>query len=288
MKEGRNLNFNLIKRNFSFRNGNRKRGQIKNSPTLPVIKENCNTSSYFSDNTSSFSHSLTNNPSSSIIPTRDIVDALDLSKKEMTISEIKKSDQDSYFNSQDSGHFSSVFNTALTNSIFTTQKKAKATTTTTKKMTTTPITSLNPKESYPHFVLPKKNRLSKEYDTQYGSKSPKFKDQPQPQHHHHYHSQHSHFHNPHPHPHSKKLYSVLLIQMEFVSGETLQSWLEKRNTSSNPVIDRKIVIKIFKQIVQGLAHIHWNGFIHCDIKPANSKYIIYIVFFCSLNNNNFL
>jgi len=57
--------------------------------------------------------------------------------------------------------------------------------------------------------------------------------------------------------------------MEFVPGQTLQAWLEERNTSSNPVVDRKIVIKIFKQIVQGLAHIHWNGFIHCDIKPAN-------------------
>ncbi|OUM62666.1 hypothetical protein PIROE2DRAFT_54356 [Piromyces sp. E2] len=68
---------------------------------------------------------------------------------------------------------------------------------------------------------------------------------------------------------SKKLCSVLLIQMEFVSGKTLQAWLEERNTSSNPMVDRKIVIKIFKQIVQGLAHIHWNGFIHCDIKPAN-------------------
>ncbi|ORX50732.1 kinase-like protein [Piromyces finnis] len=68
---------------------------------------------------------------------------------------------------------------------------------------------------------------------------------------------------------SKKLCSVLLIQMEFVSGKTLQAWLEERNTSFKPMIDRKIVIKIFKQIVQGLAHIHWNGFIHCDIKPAN-------------------
>jgi len=34
-------------------------------------------------------------------------------------------------------------------------------------------------------------------------------------------------------------------------------------------IDRRVIFKIFKQIVQAIAHVHWNGCIHRDVKPAN-------------------
>ncbi|ORX81153.1 hypothetical protein BCR32DRAFT_182287, partial [Anaeromyces robustus] len=64
----------------------------------------------------------------------------------------------------------------------------------------------------------------------------------------------------------------LIIQMELCSGETLETWIRKRNqlTEKKEIhIDRKVIFKIFKQIVQAIAHVHWNGCIHRDVKPAN-------------------
>ena len=64
----------------------------------------------------------------------------------------------------------------------------------------------------------------------------------------------------------------LIIQMEFCPGQTLEAWIHERNllTEKKEVqIDRRVIFKIFKQIVQAIAHVHWNGCIHRDVKPAN-------------------
>ncbi len=64
----------------------------------------------------------------------------------------------------------------------------------------------------------------------------------------------------------------LIIQMEFCPGQTLETWIHERNllTEKKEVqIDRRVIFKIFKQIVQAIAHVHWNGCIHRDVKPAN-------------------
>jgi len=60
--------------------------------------------------------------------------------------------------------------------------------------------------------------------------------------------------------------------MELCSGQTLETWIQERNSLSEKKeihIDRKVIFKIFKQIVQAIAHVHWNGCIHRDVKPAN-------------------
>jgi len=64
----------------------------------------------------------------------------------------------------------------------------------------------------------------------------------------------------------------LIIQMELCSGQTLETWIQERNhlTEKKEIhVDRKVIFKIFKQIVQAIAHVHWNGCIHRDVKPAN-------------------
>ncbi|ORX55979.1 kinase-like protein [Piromyces finnis] len=75
-------------------------------------------------------------------------------------------------------------------------------------------------------------------------------------------------------PQEKKnnLMLYLIIQMELCSGQTLETWIHERNklTEKKEIhVDRKVIFKIFKQIVQAIAHVHWNGCIHRDVKPAN-------------------
>lgn len=60
----------------------------------------------------------------------------------------------------------------------------------------------------------------------------------------------------------------LKIQMEICSGQSLKDYLDKRH-SSKEKINRKINFKIFKQIVEGIKHVHKQGIIHRDLKPAN-------------------
>ncbi|KAJ1551429.1 hypothetical protein HK096_011239, partial [Nowakowskiella sp. JEL0078] len=72
---------------------------------------------------------------------------------------------------------------------------------------------------------------------------------------------------PMPTPPEEKV--TLYIVMQLCSRTTLQKWLQTRNDDAVPKIDRQTNINIFRQIVQGLAHVHASGFIHRDIKPAN-------------------
>jgi serine/threonine protein kinase len=56
-----------------------------------------------------------------------------------------------------------------------------------------------------------------------------------------------------------KMHSVSLI-MELVDGTSLDQRLPRSDLQA---------VKIFKQIAQGLAHMHGRGFVHADMKPSN-------------------
>ena len=63
-------------------------------------------------------------------------------------------------------------------------------------------------------------------------------------------------------PHRKQ-YVTLHIQMAFVP-RSLKTWLTERST-----IQFAENVRIFKQIVDGLVHIHERGLVHRDLKPSN-------------------
>ena len=56
-----------------------------------------------------------------------------------------------------------------------------------------------------------------------------------------------------------------MIQMEYCSGMTLKDLLDNQSR----VINRQENLHLFKQLLNGLKHIHEKGLIHRDIKPAN-------------------
>lgn len=60
----------------------------------------------------------------------------------------------------------------------------------------------------------------------------------------------------------------LKIQMELCAGQSLKDFLDKRQQKSG-TIDRRTNFKFFKQIVEGIKHVHRQGIIHRDLKPAN-------------------
>lgn len=57
--------------------------------------------------------------------------------------------------------------------------------------------------------------------------------------------------------------SVLYIQMEYCTNKTLRDLIDQGG------IDEKDAWRLFRQIVEGLAHIHSQGMIHRDLKPSN-------------------
>ncbi|KAI9193153.1 kinase-like domain-containing protein [Polychytrium aggregatum] len=63
---------------------------------------------------------------------------------------------------------------------------------------------------------------------------------------------------------------TLFIQMELCSS-TLQDWLVRRNAKSSQLddVDQDECLRIFTEVVEGLAYVHSQGCIHRDIKPKN-------------------
>ena len=78
------------------------------------------------------------------------------------------------------------------------------------------------------------------------------------------------------HPNIVALYKTfqdgnnLYFVSEFIEGRNLKSYIEDfKKDNPNGHINQDLVIKIFKQILIGLNHLHNNGIIHRDIKPEN-------------------
>lgn len=60
--------------------------------------------------------------------------------------------------------------------------------------------------------------------------------------------------------------NLVFYVMEWISGMTLQKWLDRR---SNHMIDEATSIQWVRQLCQGLDAIHSRGIVHRDLKPAN-------------------
>lgn len=58
---------------------------------------------------------------------------------------------------------------------------------------------------------------------------------------------------------------TVMIQMEHCLGNTLREFLDNKDYK----VCRKMTFYFFKQLINGLKHIHEEGLIHRDIKPAN-------------------
>lgn len=64
---------------------------------------------------------------------------------------------------------------------------------------------------------------------------------------------------------------LLYIQMEYCPNQTLRDLLDERNSDdSGPhFLDPSEIWRLFRQIVEGLVHIHAQGMMHRDLKPSN-------------------
>eukprot|EP00743_Colponemidia_sp_Colp-15_P010346 GILK01011388.1.p1 GENE.GILK01011388.1~~GILK01011388.1.p1 ORF type:complete len:1281 (-),score=268.78 GILK01011388.1:111-3953(-) len=60
-----------------------------------------------------------------------------------------------------------------------------------------------------------------------------------------------------------KMQHVLYIQMEHCAGETLRTVIDSKKLTASEIW------RMFRQIVEALAHIHSRGMIHRDLKPPN-------------------
>ena len=62
----------------------------------------------------------------------------------------------------------------------------------------------------------------------------------------------------------------LFIQMQLCNPLTLADWIRTRNArQSSPASRAGPAIRIFTQLLQGMAHVHEKNIVHRDLKPAN-------------------
>ena len=59
-------------------------------------------------------------------------------------------------------------------------------------------------------------------------------------------------------------HGLFWFAMDYLEGADLMGLLEKGEP-----LDFDFVLHIFRQVLEGLTHVHSRNFVHCDIKPAN-------------------
>jgi len=76
------------------------------------------------------------------------------------------------------------------------------------------------------------------------------------------------------HPHIVKLYDCykggenLYVVMDFCSGGDLSKYAKKMRSEGLRVTEG-VLAKLMRQLLMAVAHVHWHGLLHLDIKPAN-------------------
>ena len=61
-----------------------------------------------------------------------------------------------------------------------------------------------------------------------------------------------------------KSHGLFWFAMEYLEGADLMDYLQK-----GEVLEFSFIKEVFRQVLDGLIHVHARNFVHCDIKPAN-------------------
>ncbi|KAL9648782.1 hypothetical protein ABK040_003716 [Willaertia magna] len=68
---------------------------------------------------------------------------------------------------------------------------------------------------------------------------------------------------------NNKFEMVLFIQMQLCDPRTLEDWLWSPERTKDKTLNIEDGLNFFKQICDGIAHVHERGVIHRDLKPSN-------------------